>query len=102
MHKLGIKFKPTSVKWDYIQAVLSRGDRRLAPILEKVYKYGGSLGSWGRAYKEAVKYEKYQIPSFDWYALRDISSGSTLPWECVSFHYEKSALLVEKDRLLNI
>ena len=39
MHISGIKYRPTSIKWDEIQAVISRGDRRLSDLLIKVYEY---------------------------------------------------------------
>jgi radical SAM superfamily enzyme YgiQ (UPF0313 family) len=79
----GVLFKPTSIKWDYIQAVLSRGDRRLAPLLEKVYKYSGSLGSWGRSYKEIIEENQYNIPKLDWYALRERAYDEVLPWDFI-------------------
>lgn len=77
--KTKVDFKPTSLKWDYIQAVLSRGDRRLSPVLEKVYEFEGSLGSWGRAYKETSS--EYSIPTLDWYALRQRDMDEILPWQ---------------------
>lgn len=73
-----VQYKPTSLKWDYIQAVLSRGDRRLAPILEKVYKLGGTLGNWNKAFKEFP-----DLPSPDWYALRERPKDEVLPWEFI-------------------
>ncbi|OGI04277.1 MAG: hypothetical protein A2Y25_09395 [Candidatus Melainabacteria bacterium GWF2_37_15] len=69
-----VQYKPTSIKWDYIQAVLSRGDRRLAPMLEKVYELSGTLGSWNRAFKE------FRHLDPDWYALRARPQDEVLPW----------------------
>ncbi len=68
LNKNKILYKPTSVKWDYIQAIISRGDRRLSYILEKVYELGGTIGSWTKAYKEILA-EK-PLPDYDWYAIR--------------------------------
>lgn len=73
-----VHYKPTSLKWDYIQAVLSRGDRRLAPVLERVYQLGGSLGNWNVAFKEFT-----DIPSPDWYGLRERPKDEVLPWEFI-------------------
>lgn len=93
-----IDFKPTSLKWDYIQGVLSRGDRRLSPLLEKVYEYNGSLGSWGRAYKEVGK--KFSIPELDWYALRTITSEEILPWEHIDSGVRKDILANEYNKIM--
>ncbi len=77
--KSGVDFKPASIKWEYIQGVLSMGDRRLYPILEQVYKYGSTLGSWNRAYKDFGK--KFNVPPYDWYILRDKNQDEILPWD---------------------
>lgn len=54
----GIDYRPESYSWSVIQALISRGDRRLAPLLEQVRDYGDSLGS----YKRAFKTMKGQLP----------------------------------------
>ncbi|MBY0403523.1 MAG: radical SAM protein, partial [Cyanobacteria bacterium] len=65
-------FRPSSVKWDYFQAFLSRGDRRLAPLLVRYYQLGSSsLGSVHRAFKELKKEGALDCPELDWYALRE-------------------------------
>jgi radical SAM superfamily enzyme YgiQ (UPF0313 family) len=48
----GIDFRPESYNWSVIQALISRGDRRIARLLERVRYYGDSLGSYRRAFKE--------------------------------------------------
>lgn len=99
LHKLGIKFKPTSVKWDCIQAVLSRGDRRLFPILEKVYEFGGSLGSWNRAYKEIAN-KNANIPSYKTISTQNLPDDTPLPWEHICSGIDKDKLLKEKLKLI--
>jgi radical SAM superfamily enzyme YgiQ (UPF0313 family) len=49
----GIELRPESYGWSVIQALLSRGDRRLAPLIAAVRGEPASLGSWKRAYREA-------------------------------------------------
>ena len=49
----GIELRPESYGWSVIQALLSRGDRRLAPVIAAVRSAPSSLGSWKRAYREA-------------------------------------------------
>jgi radical SAM superfamily enzyme YgiQ (UPF0313 family) len=85
-----VVYKPTSVKWDYIQAILSRGDRRLSPLLEKVYGFGGTIGSWNRAYKECGG---AGIPDFDWYALRKRPYDEVLPWDVIDTGISREVLM---------
>jgi hypothetical protein len=49
--KAGIDFRPESFKWSVVQALLSRGDRRITPLLLRVREYGDSAGSFRRAFK---------------------------------------------------
>ncbi len=82
LSKSGVEFNPTSLKWDYIQGVLSMGDRRLSPLLISVYRHGGTIGSFARAYKEQ---KDRKIPEFDWYSLRDRPQEELLPWGFIEF-----------------
>jgi radical SAM superfamily enzyme YgiQ (UPF0313 family) len=72
----GIEFRPESYKWSVIQALISRGDRRLSVLLEKVRHYGDSLGSYRRAFKDM----KGQIPELDYYVHHDWPLDTILPW----------------------
>ncbi len=72
----GIDFRPESYSWSVIQALISRGDRRLAPLLERVRDYGDSLGSYKRAFKDL----RGQLPNLDYYVHQDWSTDQVLPW----------------------
>jgi len=93
-----ILFKPTSIKWDYIQAILSRGDRRLAPLIEQVYKNGGTIGSWNKSYKDLKEEKIHYIPSFDWYAVRERPYDETLPWYFIDIGFDKQVLQAEREK----
>lgn len=95
--KAKIDFKPTSIKWDYVQTVLSMGDRRLSPLLKKVYEYNGSLGSWGRSYKELKEESDLNIPELDWYACRERNYDEILPWDRLDSGVDKSILQKERE-----
>lgn len=90
LNKNKILFKPTSAKWDYIQAIISRGDRRLSYILEKVYEFGGTIGSWTKAYKEISA--EQSLPDFDWYANRKRDFSEILPWDLINTGISKENL----------
>lgn len=47
----GIELRPESYGWSVIQALLSRGDRRLAPVIAAARGRHGSQGGWKAAYR---------------------------------------------------
>jgi radical SAM superfamily enzyme YgiQ (UPF0313 family) len=72
----GIDFRPESYNWSVIQALISRGDRRVGRLLERVRHYGDSLGSYRRAFKDL----KGNIPDLDFYVHQDWAIDQVLPW----------------------
>ena len=48
----GIELRPESYGWSVIQALISRSDRRLAPVIAAARGQLSSLGGWKRAYRE--------------------------------------------------
>jgi radical SAM superfamily enzyme YgiQ (UPF0313 family) len=85
----GIDFRPESYNWSVIQALLSRGDRRLSYLLELTRHYGDSLGSYRRAFKEL----KGQIPEIEFYVYKTWSTEQILPWEHLQIALPKSTLI---------
>ena len=98
-HKLGIKIRTSSVKWDYWQALLSRGDRRLCDYLIAVYKAGANLGAFKQTYKEFNMENK--LPPSDYFALKNHDLDEILTWDFISLQPEKKSLISEYKRLLN-
>ena len=72
----GVDFRPESYNWSVIQALISRGDRRLSPLLELTRQYGDSVGSFRRAFKQL----KGQLPELDYYVHTDWHTEQILPW----------------------
>ena len=74
----GIDFRPESYNWSVIQALISRGDRRLGKLLKLTREFGDSVGSYKRAFKQL----KGQIPTLDYYVHDDWDSDQRiLPWQ---------------------
>ncbi len=95
----GMNFRPESYNWSVIQALISRGDRRLSYILELTRKYGDSLGSYRRAFKDL----KTQLPPLDFYVFQNWHQEQILPWyhlktsiseDMLKKHYLGSMLLI--------
>jgi radical SAM superfamily enzyme YgiQ (UPF0313 family) len=72
----GIDFRPESYNWSVIQTLISRGDRRLTPLLELTRHYGDSLGSYRRAFKEL----KGTLPDLEFYVHETWALDQVLPW----------------------
>lgn len=89
------EFRPSSTKWDAFQAMVSRGDRRLAPFLERFTKLGGSHGHINRALKELKQEKATPLPSVAWYGERERPQHEVLPWETVSLGVNKEILWKE-------
>ncbi|MDB9456283.1 radical SAM protein [Dolichospermum circinale CS-534/05] len=85
----GIEFRPESYNWSIIQALLSRGDRRLCQLLELTRDFGDSLGSYKRAFKQL----KGQIPNLDFYVYSNWSTEQILPWNHLQGPLPQSTLI---------
>ena len=85
----GIDFRPESYSWSVIQALISRGDRRIADLLELTRGYGDTLGSYRRAFKTL----KGKLPPLDFYVHEQWPTDRTLPWEHLSGPLPKETLI---------
>jgi radical SAM superfamily enzyme YgiQ (UPF0313 family) len=77
LRPLGIEFRPESYSWSVIQALISRGDRRVAQVLQLAREFGDSLGSYRRAFKEL----KGKLPPLDYYVHSNWDPADPLPWQ---------------------
>ena len=73
----GIDVRTESHNWSDIQALLSRGDRRLTEILTGIGEGAQSLGSW----KRALKSRPDGVPSLDYFVFENYPEEQVLPWE---------------------
>lgn len=96
--KIGIKARTGSVKWDFIQTILSRGSRELTPYLIEVYKQGGNIGAFKNVYKNFEKEGMLKISEEKF--LQEIDLNSELPWDFIEYPCDKEFLKSEYTRLL--
>lgn len=102
LKKHGFKYaniSVTSAKWDWLQALFSRGDRRLATLILAYHQASQAstpqnTGSW-TAFKQAAKHCRGQLPDPDWYATRPRPQDEMLPWEHLTLGIPKSILWQE-------
>jgi radical SAM superfamily enzyme YgiQ (UPF0313 family) len=77
-------------KWAYLQALLARGDRRLAPLLVAVVEGGGS---WARAMKRVNV-----NPEF--YVYRERAQEEVFPWDFIDHGVRRDFLWSEYEEAL--
>ncbi len=75
--KIGVEFRPESYKDSLLQALISRGDRRLTELLLLTRTYGVSLGGSRRAFKEL----RGHLPPLEFYVHQDWAENAHLPWQ---------------------
>ena len=93
LHKIGVQSSISSPKWDYYQAVLSRGDGNLTDYLIEIYNQGGKIG----AFKKVAKDLKINT---DYYAIENYDYKKTFPWDFIEIKPGKEFLISESQRLL--
>ncbi len=77
-------------KWEYIQAVLSRGDRRTGRLIRAAHEKGGD---WKAAARELEL-------DLDFYAARRRDFSEQLPWDFIDIGVRKDYLRNEFERAL--
>lgn len=92
LHKTGVKSQIASIKWDYYQAVLSRGDETFTEYLIDVYRQQASLGAFKSAAKGKI--------NTDYFALCNYEYNKILPWDFIDIKPGKEFLIQESKKLL--
>ncbi|MEN9216302.1 MAG: radical SAM protein [Gloeomargarita sp. HHBFW_bins_162] len=95
--KIGVEFRPESYKDSLVQALISRGDRRLTELLLLTRNYGVSLGGIRRAFKEL----QGQLPPLDFYVHQDWAEHAFLPWQHLTGTVTFTTLVEHRERSLS-
>jgi hypothetical protein len=87
----GIELRPESYGWSVIQALLSRSDRRLAPVIAAARGAHTSLGGWKKAYRAVRSAEAVAMvaappelpppPAWEEVVHARWEEGTVLPWQ---------------------
>ena len=83
-----------------IEAILSRGDRRIADVIEKVWRNGGRLEAWSDFFQYDRWVEAFGKCGLDFgfYAYRERNAEEILPWDMIDVGVRKEHLLHERDK----
>jgi radical SAM superfamily enzyme YgiQ (UPF0313 family) len=78
-------------KWNYIQALLTLGDRRVGKLLLAVHRFDGN---WAQAFREVNV-------NPDFYVYRRKETDEILPWDFIDHGVEKTLLVSEYRKALS-
>ena len=100
-----IKAKNVVYNWhdpetSYIEACLSRGDRRLGAVLEEVWRNGGRLEAWSDYFSFSRWMNAFSACGLDpsFYAHRGRGKDELLPWDLVNVGVRKEHLWREREQ----
>ncbi len=83
----------------FLEAVLSRGDRRLADVIEHAWRHGAKFDSWSEYFKLQTWLDAFAAcnlsPSF--YANRERGKDELFPWATISDGVKESFLWKERE-----
>jgi len=99
----GIQFKWQNPRVSLMEGLWSRGDRRLAPLLEDAYRRGCRLDGWSQYFRFDLWQEAIAACGIDldFFTTRVRRLDEPLPWDHVAVGVEKSFLRNEWARALD-
>lgn len=100
-----IKAKNVVYNWhdpqtSYIEATLSRGDRRMGKVIENVWRSGGRLEAWTDYFSFDRWMQAFDNVGVDptFYAHRERCKDEVMPWDVVDVGVRKEHLWHEKEQ----
>ncbi len=107
----GINLRPESYKWSVIQALISRSDRRLAPVIEKVRGSHQSFTDWKNAYLQVQEdYTKITsnknlslsiLPNWEKVIHENWDISTVLPWSHLQGPLKPELIIEHQQKSLN-
>jgi radical SAM family uncharacterized protein len=80
--KAGVEFTWNDPKESLLEAVLSRGDRRLGPAIHRAWQLGAKFDAWSEFHDWRIWEQAFTETGIDvaWHAYRERDLWETLPW----------------------
>ena len=100
-------FYSKSIEYDYhapdlsrLEAVMARGDRRLADVIETAVQTGARLDGWDEYFRYDVWLDAFRQCGIDpeFYTTRGYGEDEVLPWDPIDVGVTKAFLLRERHR----
>ena len=90
----GVNLKWHDPKATFVEGIASRGDRRLGPVIEEVWRKGGVFQEWSEHFNLQLWEDAMAAHglSSDWYVHRHRTQDEVLPWDHLSAGLHKDFL----------
>ena len=98
-HDRSITYNWHDIQTSYLEAVFSRGDRRLADVLEHAWRHGAKLDSWSEYFDPQRWSDALAACGLngDFYAHRERAKDEVFPWEVPSVGVSRGFLWRERE-----
>ena len=95
-----IRYNHHDAKTSVLEAVIARGDQKVAELIYKAYRKGCTFDSWSEHFKPEAWLEaaKETGVDFEFYAHRERSYEEILPWDHIDIGVTKQFLIRENER----
>jgi len=95
-----IKYNYHDAKISKLEAVFSRGDRRLAPVLLEAFRLGARFDGWDEFFDFELWKKAFHNCSLtmEEYCEKEYAYGDTLPWEHIDAGVSKEFLAAENKK----
>jgi len=99
IHSRSVDYRYHGSNLSYLEAVLARGDRRLAPVLEYAVKHGARLDGWDEYFDYQIWKEAFDACGVDpaFYAQRAYGKDEVLPWQTIDVGVRREFLWQERE-----
>jgi radical SAM family uncharacterized protein/radical SAM-linked protein len=94
LKKTRLTYRWADKKESFLEAIFSRGDRRLCQVVEKAWRQGARFDSWTEHHRHDVWMEAFESSGVDptYYAHRRIPMDEVLPWDVIDAGIKKEWL----------
>ncbi len=98
----GVRFSWSDASSTWLEAVLSRGDRRLGQVVLRAWQLGARFDAWNEAHQPRVWEQAFEESRIDptFYAYRERTIGEILPWSVIDVGVSNAFLWDEYQRSL--
>ncbi len=102
LSKPGVQFKWQSPKVSFLEGVFSRGDRRLAPLLETAWRLGCRLDGWSDRFRFDLWEQAFDATGIDpaFFIARTRDADEPMPWDVIDMGVNRDFLRAEWENAL--
>ena len=94
LNRKSLKYNYHEADLTVLEGVLARGDRRVAAVVEEVYKNGAMFDSWGEYFNNDTWMQAFETCGVDpdFYTVRERSLDEIFPWDFIDAGVTKEFL----------